>query len=158
MAKQRLKQFGNRQYGERPYGNLSRLPFGFATNATGVVVDGTQGTALAVNDKVILGTLPAGFAHIDVIGHVADAFDANVTVKLGIEYVDGEDSTKLPQADDFLSGALALSAAGVVRKTGGGAPVPLPKDAYVVATITGAAVAKAGKVAFSIVGEMLGAP
>lgn len=158
MAKQRLKSFGGRQFGESPYGNLSVLFFALATTATGAAINGTQSTPLVVNDKVVLGPVPAGFKLADANIHVSDAFGAGVTIKLGIEYEDGEDSAKAPQSDDFVSSALALSAVGIVRKVGGKGPVPLPKDALLVATIAGADVAEAGGLVVSLFGELTGAP
>ena len=157
MAKIQIKKWGGRQFGDTPYGNLSALPFAVAFTATGAVVDGSVTTPVAVADKVILGTLPAGFCGIDAIVHVTDGLTATVKGTLGIEYVDGVDSAKVPQTADFYSAALALDAAGKVRATGGAKPAPLPKTAYLVLTISGAANAKAAKLDVRMVGELVGA-
>ena len=77
---------------------------------------------------------------------VSDAFTAATTAKIGFAYVDGVDSTSVPQDDDyfFLAG-LATNALVRTRSTNTGvAPITLPKDAYVILTNAGAAHASVG--------------
>jgi hypothetical protein len=134
------------QFGGTPYGNLSVLPFTLQTNASGVMTDSNQTTALVQADKVRLGTLPAGMVLMDCLSIVSDAFTASETAKIGFEYADGVDDATVAQDDDYFHAALALSAAGRTRANNTAVtPVRLAKDAYLIVTIAGADTAAVGR-------------
>lgn len=146
------------QFGGVPYGNRTVLPFRLATTAAGAVVDSDSTAALGIGDKVYVGLLPAGFLLQDAVAIVSDAITAVETVDIGFEYVDGVDSTAVPQDADYFFNDLAVSATSRTRMTLANAPVKLPKDAYLVVTNAGAAAAAAGQLDILIEGELVGAP
>lgn len=146
------------QFGGVPYGNRTVLPFQLKTNAIGAAVDTDTAAAVGNGDKVYLGLLPAGFLLQDAVAIVSDAFSASVTANIGFEYVDGVDSTAVPQDADYFFAALALSATSRTRMTVANAPVKLPKDAYLVVTTGGAANAVVGVLDILVEGELVGAP
>lgn len=146
------------QFGGVPYGNKTGLIFRFDTNASGVWTGSDQSTAIASGDKARLGVLPSGLLLVDCLAIVSDLFTASVTAALGFEYVDGVDSTSVPQDADYFFAALALSAIGRTRANNlAVAPVRLPKDAYLIMTTGGAAIAAAGVADFVIEGILTGA-
>lgn len=154
MATVTTQQFRARQFGSVPYGNQTVLPFRLRTNAAGAATDSSQATALAVNDVVILGSLPAGMRIHDTTVIISTALTAGVTGDLGIQYVDGVDSAALPQSPTMFGAALVLNAAGRLRSTSTAALAKLPKDAYLILTVKGAPNAKAGLVDVVIEGEL----
>lgn len=128
-----------------PYGNAFRGEFRYQTNASGVALNTDLATAVQVNDVVRIGILPAGLRLHDALAIVSDAFAASTTADIGFAYVDGVDSTAVPQDGDYFHAALATSSAGRTRATNtGAAPVRLPKDAYLTITRKGAADSAAG--------------
>jgi hypothetical protein len=149
-----------RQFGGVPYGNKWSDRFTLETNASGVFVDSDQATALIVADKVRLGVLPAGVELHDILTIISDAFTAATTLGLGFEYVDGVDSTAVPQDAAYFiaAGGLVTSATGITRKTTVTKPVTLPKAAYLIATIAGATHASVGVVDFVVDGINHGNP
>ena len=140
-------------------GNKSVAVYALEVNASGVLVNSDLATALQIGDKVRIGVLPAGFKLIDALHIVSDAFTALVTADIGFEYVDGVDSTVVPQDADYFGSAIALNTQGrypadnVAVK-----PETLPKDAYVILTMAGAACAAAGRVDVVISGVHTGSP
>lgn len=148
------------QFGGAPYGNLSRLHYSLITNASGVMQDADSTAAIGNGDKVILGFLPAGFALHDALAIISDAFATSSTGKIGFEYVDGVDSTKVPQDDDyFFTTSLSLATAARVRANNAAVrPVVLPKDAYLILTNGGAAQNVVGILDVFIEGVLTGAP
>lgn len=139
-----------------PYGNSTQLSYHLKSSATGVV-DSDKATAVAIGDVIRLGVLPAGMLLNDILAIISDAFSASVTCKVGFLYVDGVDSTAVPQNDAyFIPAAQALSSVAVVRKTATTAPVVLPKDAFLVLTTAGAAFAEAAQADFIVSGVMVG--
>ncbi|PPC98356.1 MAG: hypothetical protein CTY35_05390 [Methylotenera sp.] len=150
--------YSQAQHGGVPYGNASKLKFTFETKANGSLKDGNSTAALAIADKVILGKLPAGFEIHDALAIVSDAFTASVTHAIGFEYVDGADDAEVPQDADYLFAALS-NAAGRTRASNTAVrPVKLPKDAWLVAVVAGAAHASGGVLDLVIEGELRGAP
>lgn len=146
------------QFGGVPYGNKTGLIYRLATNASGVWTDSDQTTAVASGDKLRLGVLPAGLLLVDCLAIISDLFTASVTGALGFEYVDGVDSTAVPQDADYFFAALAFSATGRTRANNlAVAPVRLPKDAYLILTTGGANIAAAGVADFVIEGILTGA-
>ena len=146
------------QFGGTPYGNQSVLQFTLQTNASGVMTDSNQTTALVQTDKVRLGTLPAGMILMDCLSIVSDAFSASQTIKLGFEYTDGVDSSDVPQDDDYFHAALSIAAAGRTRANNTAVvPVRLAKDAYLIATVGGADTAAAGRADLLVQGVIDGA-
>lgn len=132
--------------GATPWGNAHGLHYTLQTNAAGGAIGADSAAALAQGDKVRLGRIPAGSTLLDSVVTVSTGLTAAVTGDLGFEYVDGVDSTAVPQDADYFAAAAALNAAAVLRKATATAPVTLPKDAWLTLTTGGAANAKAGRV------------
>jgi len=143
-------------FGGAPYGNLTALDYQFKTNASGIMVDSDKTTAVASGDVVILGVLPAGIELKDLTATISDAFTASTTMDLGFKYVDGVDSTAVPQDADYFFDGTSTAAAAVLRKTNATAPLQLPKDAYLTLTVGGAAHASAGQMDISVIGVIGG--
>lgn len=138
------------------YGNLSALQYKFAVNASGVMADSDTAAAVGNGDVVILGIIPSGFQPIDCMVNVRDAFAASTTAKLGFKYVDGVDVTAVPQDDDYFLTASATSAQAIFRKISYTAPITLPKDAYLILTVGGAAHSAAGIADIALLGVING--
>ncbi|MCK4786542.1 MAG: hypothetical protein KAV87_22475 [Desulfobacteraceae bacterium] len=148
-----------RRFGGAPYGNLSSFKHNMTLNASGVVVDSDDDTALAIADKVQIGVLPAGMTLEDWHLIISDVFKAASACKIGFEYVDGVDDANVPQDDDyFFATATVLTAAAVLRKVVANPPVVLPKDAYIIWTHEGALADEASVVDFVVNGELTGQP
>lgn len=152
------KVLNQKQFGGTPYGNKTSLEFNLVTNAIGAFADSDVATGIQSGDKVRLGVLPAGMRFEDSQVIVSDAFSASVTANLGFEYVDGVDSTAVPQSATYFGSALALSSAARLRNATTNAPVTLPKDAYLILTTGGAANAVVGVADIFIEGVLTGAP
>ena len=153
----KVSQFRTRQYGAgSPFGNAAVLPFKLATNAVGAVVNSDTATGVALGDKVVLGSLPAGMRLDDSQLVVSTAMTAMVTGTLGFEYEDGVDSAAVPQDAAYFGTGLALNAAGRLRNATSKAIVTLPKPAFLILTTAGAANAKASAIDVLITGELLG--
>lgn len=147
------------QFGGVPYGNATTLAFNLTTNATGAVVGSDTATGIALGDKVRFGRLPAGMRLDDALLIVSDAFTALVTAKVGFEYVDGVDSTAVPQDDDYFAAAVTLHTAGRFSASNTAvAPITLPKDAWLIATTAGAANAVVGRLDVLVSGVLTGNP
>ena len=155
MATITKSQHRTMQHGA-PYGNVTALPFNLTTTAAGAAKNSNSAAAVGDGDKVILGTLPAGFTLLDFVGTVSDAFTALTVGKIGFEYVDGVDDASVPQDDDYFAAALTLHTLGLYRKTTTTAPKRLPKDAYLTLVSSGAAHAAAGVLDVSVIGELTG--
>lgn len=137
VTKNRIRQAP--QY-SGPSGNKFAKVFRFNVSASGVCPDSDLATAVQVNDVVRIGILQAGLELHDALAVVSDAFAASTTADIGFAYVDGVDSTAVPQDADYFFAALATSSAGRTRATNTAvAPVVLPKDAYLIVTRKGAA-------------------
>lgn len=153
------KVLNQTQFGGAPYGNAARLSFRFATSAAGVFTDSDTAAAVGNGDKVRLGVLPAGLRIEDALAIVSDAFTATATAKIGFEYVDGVDSTTVPQDDDYFFAALAYNAVGRTRANNTAvAPVTLPKDAYLTLVNQAAALNAVGVIDLTVEGVLTGAP
>ncbi len=158
MATVTKKNIDNlRQIGGVPYGNLTALVFSFETNASGVWVDSDQASAVGIADVCRLGILPAGFQILDCKVVISDAFTANSTFDFGFAYVDGVDSTAVPQDADYFFNDLD-EAVGLTYKTNTTAPVTLPKDAYLTLLNNTAAQAAAGQLHVIVTGVLTGTP
>lgn len=158
MAKYKTIPRGGQFGGVTPYGNLTSLRYTLATNATGVLIEGNAGAALAINDVVQFEyPLPAGLLVEDLQLIVSDAFGAGVTADVGFAYTDGVDDATYPQDAAYFGAGLALSALARLRTTSSKALFALPKDAYLTVTIKGAVVAEAGRAQIVLHGERLGA-
>ena len=145
-------------FGGVPYGNRAVLQFNLTTNATGAFTDSDTADAIASGDKVRLGVLPAGFKIYDSQIIVSDAFSASVTANLGFEYVDGVDVSAVAQSATQFASAAALSSVARLRNATTGAPITLPKDAYLILTTGGAANAVVGVADIFIEGVLTGNP
>jgi hypothetical protein len=157
MATVSLSQFRVRQFGGMsPFGNVTTLPYQLKTSASGAAVGADSTAALAIADKVVIGTLPAGFRLDDSTVVVSTAMTALVTGSLGFEYVDGVDSTAVPQDAAYFGTGLVLNAAARLRNASSKAVVTLPKAAYLVLTLAGANNAKISQLDIAISGELTG--
>lgn len=157
VTKSRAKRLA--QFGGVPYGNATALRFNLTTNASGVLVDSDQTTALVQTNVVRLGILPAGFEIHDAVSIVSDAFTAATTADIGFQYVDGVDVAAVPEDADYFDAALDTAAQGRTRAANlAVAPITLPKDAYLILTIGGADHASAGVLDIIVNGVGTGAP
>lgn len=155
-TKTRVKSEPN--FTSAPYGNQTVYPYHFETTSAGKWLDSdVPGTAIADPLTLILGVIPGGMTIQDSLAIISDAFTASTVLKLGFAYVDGVDSTAVPQDDDYFHAALALSTAGRTRQNNTAVvPVTLPKDAYLVGVSSGAAHASAGVLDILIYGVQNG--
>lgn len=157
MANLKLNGASRARFGNKPYGNEAVYRFPLETNATGVLQNSRDATvALAVNDVITLGLLQGGMVPDTMKAIVSNHFGAGVTASFGIAYVDGVDSTELPQSATYFGSGIALSAVGEIQVPMKAKLAPLPKDAYLTMTVTGAAVAEAGYADVVVKGEQLG--
>lgn len=147
----------SQNFGQTPYGNLTTLEYVVTTNATGAVVGSDSTAAVASGDVVRLGILPAGFRLHDSLTIVNDAFTAAVTGALGFAYVDGVDSTVVPQDADYFNAAAAINAVGRYAASNTAVvPVTLPKDAWLTLTTGGANHTTAANAVVLVTGEHVG--
>ena len=142
--------------GMSPYGNTSNNKFTLETTATGAAKNSNSTTALQIGDEVVLGVMDAGFRLDDSQIVISTGLTAAVTGSLGFKYVDGVDSTEVPQDAVYFGTGLALTTAARLRNATTKAIVKLPKAANLVLTIAGAANAKVSYVDFVITGELTG--
>jgi hypothetical protein len=150
--KVRRLQFG----GPSPYGNATAFRFPLRADSSGAPLLSDSAAALAVGDKVYLGGLPEGFVIHDAQLVVSTAFTASNTADVGFEYADGVDDASYPQnLAGFFSGQSTATTtrarSSVVLE-----PKPLPKEAKVVFTQKGAALAKAAAAYLLVIGELIG--
>ena len=139
--------------GATPWGNTHGLKYTLETNAAGAVVNSNSAAAIAIGDKVRIGVIPAGTSLLDSLVILSVAAAASETSKIGFEYVDGVDSTAVPQDDDyFMVAGQSLATAARLRNATTNAAVTLPKDAWLILTTAGAANAKVSKLDFILFG------
>ena len=124
-----------------PYGSMTNLHYNMTLNSSGVFGDSNDSTVVAIADVVRLGVIPAGMKLLDALANVSNVGQAATTASIGFAYVDGVDSTDVPEdADYFFSAGLDLATAARTHMTNTGVvPVTLPKDAYLILTNAGAA-------------------
>lgn len=147
----------SQNFGQTPYGNLTVLEYGVTTTATGAVVGSDSAAAPLAGDVIRLGILPAGFRLHDSLTVVNDAFTASVTGTLGFAYVDGVDSTVVPQDADYFNAAAAINTAGRYPASNTAVvPVTLPKDAWLTLTTGGATHNTAANAVILVTGEHVG--
>lgn len=142
--------------GFSPYGNTTTNKFTLETTATGAAKNASSSAALAVADEIVLGVMEAGFRLDDMEAVVVTGMTAAVTGSLGFKYVDGVDSTVVPQNSAYFGAGLALATAARLRNATANAIVTLPKPANLVLTLAGAANAKVSYIDFVIRGELIG--
>ena len=143
MATINVPNSPNPYFGGTPYGNRAVHQYALNTAANGSVVGSDSSAAIGNGDTVRLGRLDAGFLIHDALAIVATAFTAAVVAKIGFRYIDGVDSSAVPQDDDYFYAALGVNAIGRTRANNLAVrPVTLPKDAWIEAVFTGAANAK----------------
>lgn len=156
MATIKKKPNGYGQFGGiSPFGNSTALLFALATNATGAVIDSDTTAAVASGDVIDLGELPEGMRLDDAQILIKTGMTASVTGSLGFKYVDGVDSTDVPQDAAYFISAGALATAGRLRANTGKL-VTLPKAARLILTTGGAANAKASDIKVIVSGELTG--
>lgn len=147
------------QPGGVPYGNMTGLHFTLETNASGVWVDSDLTTAIQVDDVLRIGIIPAGFQIWEYWANISDAFTGSSTFAIGFAYVDGEDSTAVPQDADYFCAATTAASQAVLKKTNVGVrPLTIPKDAYLTVTNAGAIQGAAGQLDVLILGIAKGTP
>jgi hypothetical protein len=158
MATITKKMHAIRHFGSAPpYGNLSIRSFNLTLSSAGVITDSDSTSAVAIADVIRVGIIPGGMTLTEFQCVVSDAWKASTTCKIGFEYVDGTDSTAVPQDDDyFVPATQSLASVAIIRKTATTAPVTLPKDAYLILTIAGAAQDVASITDFAVIGEITG--
>ncbi len=157
MATITKKTAFDRSMNGAPYGDMVALPYRMQTNSSGVLTGGDSASAVGNGDVVRIGKIPAGTKLLDSVATISDAFTGSSTYKMGFAYVDGVDSTAVPQDDAYFTAAsTALSSTAVQRKSTVTAPVTLPKDAYLIVTNAGAAQAAAGIMDVVIFGQAVG--
>lgn len=158
MATVKMKALGGQFGGFTPYGNLTTLRYQLETNAAGLPPMSSATAPLAIGDQVKFEyPLPAGLVIEDLQVIVSDAFGAGVTCDVGFAYADGVDHPGHPEDDAAFGAGLALSSAARLRTASAKALFALPKDAHIVLTVKGAAVAEAGKLQIVVHGERMGA-
>lgn len=92
--------------------------------------------AVPIADVVLLAILPQGTRVPD--GHITlSRANTGATASLGWRYVDGSDS----EPAEFIAANTSIAAAGVVRFNTFGPRTVLAKDAYLILTVAGAALA-----------------
>lgn len=155
MATVTTKRLTQARQHAAPYGNGFEQFFNFTTNASGVAQNTDLATAVQVNDVVRIGILPAGLVIHRGEAIVSDAFAATTTADIGFLYVDGVDSTAVPQNAAYFHSALSTAATGRTASAPN-APVRLPKDAYLVLTRKGAADSAVGILDYLVTGELTG--
>ena len=158
MAKYSTNHIDSRyQFGGVDNGNQLLLHKAFTTLANGAPGDCNTTTQLQIGDVVNLVRLDAGTLLTDAQLIVSDAFGAGVKADIGFVYVDGVDSTAVPQNAAYFFADADLAATARLRTTTANAVVRLPKAAYLTLTVKGAAIAKVGKADVVISGEWQGA-
>ena len=152
VNKSRENQFG----GAAAYGNVTTLRYGLATTATGAVANSNSAAAVAIGDKIDLGSLPAGFLLEDAQLLIQTGMTATITGSLGFEYADGVNNADVPQDAAYFGTGLVLSATARLRTTSAKL-VTLPKEARLILTTAVAANAKASAMTVIVHGERMGA-
>lgn len=140
------------------FGNRWSQIYTFETNSSGIFVNSDLATAVQSGDVVRFGLLPAGIKFSDALVIISDAFATSTTYKLGFAYVDGVDSTTMPQDDDYfiMTGTASSSAARTPANNTAVRPLTLPKDAYLILTRAGAADSAAGIMDVIVKGTLVG--
>lgn len=153
MATIKVKSVGNGVHvGNTPWGNLTALRYVVKTNAAGAVINSDSKAAIAQNDQVNLGFLPAGFRFVDSEVVVVTGMTATITGDLGFAYQDGVDDATVPQDADYFGAGLNLATAARLRNAAANASVVLPKDASLMLTVKTAANAKTSEIEVVIFG------
>lgn len=158
MATILIKDMGISQFGGvDPAGNLTTYRGTLATIANGSAVNAVGPTLpIVVTDKIRLSVLPAGMVLETATIVVSNGMSAGVTGSLGFEYIDGFDSVEVPQDAAYFGSGIALSTAARLANASTKALVQLPKEAFLILTIAGAANAKASRLDVIVHGERLG--
>lgn len=140
------------------FGNVWLQTYTFETNSSGVFVRSDTTTAVQSGDIVRFGTIPAGVQINDALVIISDAFASSTTYKLGFAYVDGVDSTAVPQDDDYfiVAGTSSASAARTAANNTAVRPITLPKDAYLILTRAGANDSAVGVMDVIVKGTLVG--
>lgn len=159
MATITSKLVADRREGTAPFSKTYVESFQFITDSSGYFTNSdTPAAAVGNGDVVRLGVLPAGLELHSALLSIGDAFTASSTCKIGFAYVDGVDSTSVPQDDDYFiaAGAALSSVANIGSNNAAVSRVVLPKDAYLILTNAGAAQAAAGRADVIVYGKLVG--
>lgn len=145
------------QFGSAPYGIDTTYEYQLDTNSSGASTNADSTSAIASGDVVNLGIIPAGFRIQDSLAIVSTAFTASVVGTFGFAYVDGVDSTAVPQDADYFGASVAINTAGRYAASNTAVkPVTMPKDAYLTLTTGGANNAKVAALTFLLHGTLFG--
>lgn len=155
MATIALKQAQKRQFGNVPYGNVTKLFYALATIANGSVSNADSSAAVAAGDVIDLGPIPEGMRLDDSDIIVATGMTATITAKLGFKYEDGVDDANVPQDDAYFGTGFTIATAGRYRATGS-KHLTLPKPARLILTTAVAANAKVSDIKVVLTGELNG--
>lgn len=159
MATITSKLVAHRREGTAPFSKTYVESFQFITNASGHFTNSdTPAAAVGNGDVVRLGVLPTGLELHSALLSIGDAFTASSTCKIGFEYVDGVDSSDVPQDDDYFikAGASLASVGNIGSNNEAVSRVVLPKDAYLILTNAGAAQATVGRADVIVFGKLVG--
>lgn len=140
------------QLGNTPWGNFTALRYVLKTAANGSVVNSDSAAAVAANDVIRVGHLPAGFRFVDSQVVVVNGMTATVTGDLGFAYKDGVDETAVPQDADYFGAGLNLAAVARLRNATANPAVVLPKDAHLTLTVKTAGNNEASEIEIVIFG------
>jgi hypothetical protein len=143
------------KYGDLPFGNNAIRRIRMETNAAGILKESNATAAVAIADILVLEELPKGFVWHDAIAVVSTAAGQAATVNIGFRYADGVDDASFPQSNTAFFAALALNATSRTSTVTKLPMKPLPKAAYVVAVVAGAALSSASVTQVAIEGEQL---
>ncbi len=118
-----------------------------------------NGTAVGTADVVRIGTLPSGLkmSPADFVANISDAFTASATWKFGFQFTNGTATQGgIAEDDDYFLTATTGSQAIQRGNNAAVTPLVLPSDAYLIATLAGAALSDAGRADLVVKGEYQG--
>ena len=134
-------------WGTAPYGNFTAIPYKLQLDKGVWKVAGAT-KAVAANDVLRLGIIPAGFMATGAEAVVSTGFTTGTTANIGFSYVDGYDDAGLPADADYLFTALGLATVASTKASGAVKTHVLakfPKQAHLELTNLGAAQAASGE-------------
>ena len=153
MATINMKSVGNGVHlGNTPWGNFTALRYVVKTNAAGAVINSDSAAAIAQNDVVNLGHLPAGFRYMDSYLNIIAGMKATATADLGFAYKDGVDEASVPQDADYFGSGMNVAAVARLRNVTTNPSIVLPKDANLLLTVKTVGNDKASEIEIVIFG------
>lgn len=137
------------------HGNAWVKDWRMQSNSSGKINSTSVGTA----DVVRVGILPSGVRlyPADFVANISDAFTANATWKFGFQFTNGTSTQGSVVDDDDYFLTVTTGSQAIQRGNNGTvAPVTLPSDAYLIATLAGAALTDVGIADLTVRGEFQG--